>query len=118
MADETQGHFVKVAKTREIKPGQLKDFKAGKLKVVLANVSGTFYAIYPWCPHQGWPLWTGDLKGELVRCFLHRWQFNLRTGENVAPGGVPVCLPTYPLKIEGEEIWVDITELEKKMSNL
>ncbi len=101
--------FTRVAKLKDIKSGQLRDFQVGKIKVVLANVAGQIYAFYPWCPHQQWPLWTGDLKGELVRCYLHRWQFNVRTGENVAPGGVPVCLPTYPVKIIGDEIWVDLS---------
>ncbi|NWJ44539.1 MAG: non-heme iron oxygenase ferredoxin subunit [Chloroflexi bacterium] len=107
-----QSGFVKVARASEIKPGQIKELKAGSAKVAVANVSGQYYAFSPWCPHQGWPLWSGDLKGELVRCYLHRWQFNVRTGENEAPGGIPVTLPTYPLKVEDGEIWVDITNVK------
>jgi nitrite reductase/ring-hydroxylating ferredoxin subunit len=102
--------FVKVAKLTDIKPGQMLEFKTGGVKVALANVEGEYYAFSPWCPHQGWPLWSGDLKGDLVRCYLHRWQFSLKTGENVAPGGVPVFLCTYPLKVQNNEIWVDITK--------
>jgi nitrite reductase/ring-hydroxylating ferredoxin subunit len=103
------GGYVKVAKTNALKPGQIGEFKAGGVKVALANVEGEYYAFSPWCPHQGWPLWSGDLKGDLVRCYLHRWQFCVKTGENIVPGGVPVFLSTYPLKTQATEIWVDIT---------
>jgi nitrite reductase/ring-hydroxylating ferredoxin subunit len=102
--------FVKVAKTGQIKPGQLVEATAGKVALALTNVDGQYYAFAAHCPHQGWPLWSGNMQGELVRCYLHRWQFNVRTGENVAPGGVPVCLPTYPVQVQGNEIWVDVSK--------
>jgi nitrite reductase/ring-hydroxylating ferredoxin subunit len=106
--------YVKVCRTRDIRSGEIKELKAANVKVAVCNVNGTFHAFSPWCPHQGWPLWSGDLKGELVRCYLHRWQFNVRTGLNEAPGDIPVCLPTYPLKIEDDAILVDITGISEK----
>jgi nitrite reductase/ring-hydroxylating ferredoxin subunit len=109
-AKTNESSFVKVAKTTALKPGQMLEFKAEGVKIAIANVEGEYFAFSPWCPHQGWPLWSGDLKGDLVRCFLHRWQFSVKTGENIAPGGVPVCLSTYPLKVEGNDIWVDLTK--------
>lgn len=102
-----QDGFVRVARLKEIRPGQVREATAGKAKLSLANVNGNYYAFAANCPHQGWPLWSGDMKGELVRCYLHRWQFNVRTGENVAPG-VPVCLPTYPVLVEGEYLFVKV----------
>lgn len=99
--------FVRVARLKDVRPGQIREASAGKIKLALTNVGGNYYAFAANCPHQGWPLWSGDMKGELVRCYLHRWQFNVRTGENVAPG-VPVCLPTYPVIIEGEYLLVNV----------
>lgn len=112
---EMPGGFVRVAKTKQVKPGQLVEAKAGKVALALTNVDGAYYAFAAHCPHQGWPLWSGNMQGELVRCYLHRWQFNVRTGENTAPG-VPICLLTYPVRIESDEIWVDVSkaEIQKK----
>ena len=102
-----QDGFVRVARLKEVRQGQVREATAGTVKLSLANVNGNYYAFAANCPHQGWPLWSGDMKGEMVRCYLHRWQFNVRTGENVAPG-VPVCLPTYPVLVEGEFLFVKV----------
>jgi nitrite reductase/ring-hydroxylating ferredoxin subunit len=103
-----QDGFVRVARLKEIKSGQIREATAGALKLSLTNINGDYYAFAANCPHQGWPLWAGDMKGELVRCYLHRWQFNVRTGENVSPG-MPVCLPTYPVLVEGEFLLVKVS---------
>ena len=105
--------FVRVARLKDVRPGHIREAHAGSLKLSLTNVGGNYYALAANCPHQGWPLWSGDMKGELVRCYLHRWQFNVRTGENVAPG-MPVCLPTYPVMVEGEYLFVNVANVEKK----
>lgn len=102
--------FVRVARTKQVRPGQVVEAQAGKIPLALTNVDGTYYAFAAHCPHQGWPLWSGSMQGELVRCYLHRWQFNVRTGENTAPGDLPVCLPTYPVQIENDEIWVNVSK--------
>lgn len=100
--------LVKVGRVKQVRPGQIIEATAGKIPLALTNVDGTIYAFAAHCPHQAWPLWSGSMQGELVRCFLHRWQFNVRTGENIAPGDLPVCLPTYPVQLQGDEIWVDV----------
>ncbi len=106
--------YVRVIATRAVRPGQIVEGKAGKVALALTNVDGTYYAFAAHCPHQGWPLWSGSMQGELVRCYLHRWLFNVRTGETVEPGELPVCLPTYPVRIEGDEIWVDVSSNQKE----
>ncbi len=99
--------FVPVARIKELKPGRIIEANVGQVKIALTNVKGQYYAFAANCPHQGWPLWSGDMRGELVRCYLHRWQFNVRTGENTAPG-MPVRLPIYPVRVEGEYLMVNI----------
>ncbi|HEX2916509.1 MAG TPA: Rieske 2Fe-2S domain-containing protein [Chloroflexia bacterium] len=111
VSSSTEAGFVRVAKVRDVRPGQIREGTVGKTKLALTNINGQFYAFAAHCPHQGWPLWSGDMKGELVRCYLHRWQFNVRTGKNVAPG-VPVCLPTYPVKVEGDYLLVSVLPSE------
>lgn len=103
---DTEG-FVRVARLKDVRPGQIREATVGKTKLGLTNVGGNYYAFSAYCPHQGWPLWSGDMKGPLVRCYLHRWQFDVRTGKNTAPG-LPVCLPTYPVLVEGDYLWVKV----------
>ncbi len=104
---QNETDFVRVAKLKDVKAGQLREANAGKVKLALTKVDQEYYAFSAYCPHQAWPLWSGDMKGELVRCYLHRWQFNVRTGQNVSPG-VPVCLPTYPTRVEGDYLLVNV----------
>jgi nitrite reductase/ring-hydroxylating ferredoxin subunit len=52
-SEAAQSGFMKVARASEIKPGQIKELKAGSVKVAVANVSGQYYAFSPWCLHQG-----------------------------------------------------------------
>jgi nitrite reductase/ring-hydroxylating ferredoxin subunit len=41
-----------------------------------------------------------------VVCPWHAWEFDCRTGENpFAPGQ---CVPTYPVKVEGEDILLQV----------
>ena len=102
------GHFVAVARTHEVRVGQIREVKAGHYKICLTRVGENFYAFDAFCPHQGWMLWAGEMHGETIRCDKHRWLFNVRTGETLAPPDMPVCLPTYPLRIENHQILVDL----------
>jgi 3-phenylpropionate/trans-cinnamate dioxygenase ferredoxin component len=69
----------------------------GGKELALYNVNGEFYASDNLCPHQGAPLAAGDICGHVIECFLHGWQFDVRTGE---------CL-TVPEKIETYEVLVE-----------
>ena len=60
------------------------------------------------CPHEGYPLCEGSLSPDcILTCNWHNWKFNLDTGENLFGGD---RLPTYPLDIRDEYLWIDLTE--------
>ncbi len=96
--------FVKVGVVSEIKPGQGKAVLVGDREVAVFNYEGRFYAIDNVCPHQGGPLSEGDLDGKLIMCPWHCWRFDVTTGASAANPGLKV--PTYPVKIEGDEVFV------------
>jgi len=61
------------------------------------------------CPHAGYSLSAGDLDGTLILCPGHSWDFDVCTG--LGPGvddGAPI--PRYPVRIEGDEVWLDPDE--------
>ncbi len=112
----SETNFVAVARTKEVRAGQIHEVKAGGYKVCLTRVGENFYAFDAFCPHQGWMLWAGEMRGETIRCDKHRWLFNVRTGQTLAPSDIPICLPTFPVRLENEHILVDIAAV--RASNL
>ncbi|MFO1433721.1 MAG: non-heme iron oxygenase ferredoxin subunit [Candidatus Competibacteraceae bacterium] len=99
--------FVSLAKTTDLKPGTLRCVRVQGRRILLANVDGRFYATDDTCTHEDASLSLGALKGEWVKCPLHGSRFNVRTGEVMEePAEEP--LKTYPVRIEGDTILVDL----------
>ena len=99
--------FVFAAKVGEIPPGRVKTVAIGEEDVALCNVDGEFYAIANVCTHDHGPLGAGYLTGEEIECPRHGARFNVRTGEvKVLPAIMPV--PTFEVRIEGDDILVDV----------
>lgn len=100
------GTFQKVAKTGDVPNGTGKVVEAGGKEIALFNQDGKFYAINNICLHQGGPLGEGYLKGTIVTCPWHGWQFDVTSGVNaVEPSIRTEC---YPVKVEGEDILVEL----------
>ncbi|HEX2185598.1 MAG TPA: Rieske (2Fe-2S) protein [Chloroflexota bacterium] len=86
--------FLPAARTKDIKPGQLKAVRLrGGHELVIANVDGRYYAFDAYCPHQGWPLKWGAIEGGTLLCALHMWRFDLETGAALDPP-LADCLQT------------------------
>ena len=97
--------FVKAAKKSDIQAGASKVVDVGGQKVAVFNAAGGFYAISNNCAHRGGPLGEGDLDGTTVTCPWHGWSYNVTTG---AATQQAASVKSYPVKIEGEDILVEI----------
>ncbi len=96
--------FVRVAKTSDLPPGERRVVVVQGHPVALFNVSGRFYAVSNVCLHRGGPIGEGVLDDTVVTCPNHGWEYDVRTGENLAN---PVArLRTFEVRIEGEDILV------------
>lgn len=104
-----KGESVCVGKVEEIPPGSAKSVMLEKYKVAVFNVDGKFYAIKDACPHAEYPLVKGTLRGEVVSCSSHNWQFNVRTGECLR-GDPAVRIRQFIVEVRpsesGDEVWV------------
>jgi toluene monooxygenase system ferredoxin subunit len=80
----------------------------GTLDVLLCNLDGTLVAYDDRCPHLAHPLSEGALSDGVLTCAAHEWQFNVRTGCGVNPASA--CLHRYPVRLDGEGIFVDVGE--------
>ncbi|MFC3051872.1 non-heme iron oxygenase ferredoxin subunit [Kordiimonas pumila] len=81
----------------------------GGLPIAVYDVDGEIFATHDICTHGLARLSEGFLDGDLIECPLHQGLFNVKTG---APAGAPCteAVRTFPVKCEGEKIFVAITE--------
>ena len=95
-----------VATRHEIPPGTTKKVDAGGTPLLLCNVDGELYAIEDVCTHDGGPLDQGELDGCRIMCPRHGATFDVTSGAALTlPAVVPVA--TYPVRLEGEDVFVD-----------
>ena len=97
--------FVKAAKTSEVPQGGGKAVSVGGQKVAIFNAGGSFHAISDACAHRGGPLSEGTLEGSTVTCPWHGWSYDVTTGSAVHQAA---SVKTYPVKVEGDDILVQI----------
>ncbi len=95
-----------VAKTADIAPGTARKIVLDGSPLLLCNVDGAFYAIEDVCTHDGGELDQGELEGCRIMCPRHGAYFDVTTGAALTlPAILPV--PTYPVRIDGDDIVID-----------
>jgi nitrite reductase/ring-hydroxylating ferredoxin subunit len=96
-----------IGRLDDLTPGAPRLVNVGGTRVVVARVGEAVYACGAVCAHQGGPLSEGRLSGTRLACPWHGWHYDLRTGECTFPGrGARV--PSYPVRVDGGEVWVDL----------
>jgi nitrite reductase/ring-hydroxylating ferredoxin subunit len=100
--------FEKLASLIELPPGSLIEIVRGDDLFALCNVEGDVRALSGVCPHAGGPLGQGAMEGTLLTCPFHAWQFDSATG--ACEFNETIRVPTYPVRVENGEIFVDIPD--------
>jgi 3-phenylpropionate/trans-cinnamate dioxygenase ferredoxin subunit len=101
--------FVKVANAADIEDGQRVLVEVDDVIVAIFKVDGEFYCIEDVCTHDGGPVAEGALDGFEIECPRHGALFDIRDGRALTmPAVVPV--PTYQVKVEGDEIFVELPD--------
>jgi nitrite reductase/ring-hydroxylating ferredoxin subunit len=104
-----------VCQAAELPIGAKKIVQVGSKSVGVFNVHGKLYALRNVCPHQFAPLCMGRITGttapskvgeyiwekdgEIVRCPLHGWEFDLTTGRSIF-NPHKVRVKTYDVTVE------------------
>lgn len=99
--------YVKVATIGEIPSGKMKEFTVGGKTIVIAHSDGDYLAFDGICTHAHCPLAGGYLDGYTLTCYCHGAMFDISTGDVLGPPA-SVPLNTYPVKVEGKDIVVEI----------
>jgi 3-phenylpropionate/trans-cinnamate dioxygenase ferredoxin component len=115
------GKLTRVASINDISEGAMKKYQVEGTEVLVARTGGKYYAAQNKCPHFGGDLSQGQLEENIVTCPRHGSQFNLADGSVVRwlkGSGLmasigktlksPQKVPTYKVKIEGQDILVEI----------
>jgi nitrite reductase/ring-hydroxylating ferredoxin subunit len=91
----------------ELPAGQPKLVEIRGTRVVLARVGDAVFACGDVCAHRGGPLSEGKLSGARLACPWHGWMYDVRTGQCTFPGR-GASVPSYRVRIDADEIWVDV----------
>ena len=93
-----------VAKSSEVKPGQMKSFKVDGHAILIANWQGTYFATQDLCTHDDGVLGDGELVNGEIECPRHGARFDLQTGRGTLPAILPI--KTFPVQIVGDDIQI------------
>ena len=108
--ETTSNSEIKVCKVNELSCGQAKSIKANGKEIAVFNIKNKFYAIDNLCIHAGGPLNEGSIDEEScqVTCTWHGWGYDLATGKCVTHPRQDVFTNSYPVKVQGDEIFVEV----------
>ena len=111
MCTSTDG-WVCLATREQLAPNSPLTSDLGDNGIGLYEVAGQFYALEDICPHGPSLLSRGYLWNGMVKCPLHGAVFDIRTGKCLQ-GPAERDLQTYPVQVRGDEIYVQIGNLEQ-----
>lgn len=79
----------------------------GETYAVYRDAKGGYFATEGLCTHERVHLAEGFVIGNIIECARHQGRFNIHDGKT---RGGPVCvdLRTFPVKIEGGAVYLDI----------
>lgn len=104
-----------ITKIENVPPREGRAVKIDNLEIAIFNVNGRFLTIDNSCPHKGGPLCDGIVSGTTVVCPLHGQRFDLESGMPVLASQAG-CLATYPTRVDGGIIFVDLERGERIQS--
>jgi 3-phenylpropionate/trans-cinnamate dioxygenase ferredoxin component len=98
---------VTTIKTTEIPVGGVTAIDVRGTKIAVANVNGAYYAFDDTCTHEECSLAEGDLAGTTITCMCHGAEFDVRTGQVLAPPA-PLPVKVYRTRIDGDALQIEV----------
>ncbi|MDD5331175.1 MAG: nitrite reductase small subunit NirD [Sulfuricella sp.] len=99
--------WIKICALEEIPRQGTRKVKSGDAQIALFRTQeDEIFALADRCPHKGGPLSEGMVCGKHVTCALHSWNIGLADGKAVAPDVGET--PTYPVKVDGGVVFVQL----------
>src|SRR5262245_48775985 len=99
---------IPVARVESLPVGQPRTIRAGDRRVTLVRTDREVFALEHACPHEGYALAQGDVRGNVLTCAWHNWKFRLDDGECLFGDE---NLRTYPVTVDATgQVRVDVTD--------
>jgi nitrite reductase/ring-hydroxylating ferredoxin subunit len=100
------GRRIELCRAADVAVGTPQRVEAEGLVVAVFNLDGEYFVTDDACTHGPGSLGEGYVDGDVVECNFHGGQFNIRTGEVVAP---PCMEPvkTYPTRVENGMVVIE-----------
>jgi toluene monooxygenase system ferredoxin subunit len=96
----------KIASLDDLWSGEMTGVSVEGQHILLVNIDDIIRAYADVCPHMRTRLSEGSLRGCVLTCATHHWQFDARTGSGINPEAA--CLEEFPVRIENGDIWIDL----------
>jgi toluene monooxygenase system ferredoxin subunit len=101
--------YTSVCSASAVSEGGMGIFQIGKKSVLLVwPTGGELKAFRGRCPHADMPLTNATFQGTRITCVEHGWGFDCVSGKCVSHVSVRNALHPYALRVEGDEIMVDL----------
>ena len=100
--------FVTVARVDDVPPGSACQVTVLGRWVGLFNIDGVFHAVDNLCLHRGGPLCEGSMRGTVVTCPWHGWQFDVSTGALIQDPTVGIS--RHDVRIVADEVQVKLSD--------
>ena len=106
-----------VCKASDVPKAAMKGLTVKGRQILVANVDGNFYVVDAICPHMNGYLPSGRLEKNKLVCPVHRARYDVTTGKlvknvsavmRVATGGGSRDLQTFRVKVEADDILIDV----------
>jgi len=98
--------FTRVLPDAELWTGEMRGLVVGGRRVLLVRTEHAVCAYEDRCAHLGVPLSEGTLRGGVLTCSAHHYEYDALTGCGINP--CTVKLVEFPLRIEDGAICVDV----------
>lgn len=108
--------WVRITACENIPPREGRTATIGNREIAIFNLGDRFLALDNRCPHRGGPLGDGIVAGDSVVCPLHAWKVSLETGVVQRPAGTAACVRTYPTRVEGGIVLVELPPVGVEIS--
>ena len=98
---------IELCNTSNVDVGGALKVEKDDLILAVFNIDGEFFVTDDACTHGPGSLSEGYIEDDVVECNFHNGQFNIKTGEVVAP---PCMIPvkTYRTVVENGKVFIEV----------
>ncbi|MGZ5843793.1 MAG: non-heme iron oxygenase ferredoxin subunit [Xanthobacteraceae bacterium] len=98
---------IELCNTSDVDVGGALKVEQDDLILAVFNIDGEFFVTDDACTHGPGSLSEGYIEDDVVECNFHNGQFNIKTGEVVAP---PCMIPvkTYRTVVENGKVFIEV----------